>query len=254
MAGPMQSHACAASEADARIAREIEALLREREGEGRTLVLGLATGRSPAGVYRELVARHRAQPLPIAALRTFNLDEYVGLAPGDERSFHAHMRRQLFDPLGLADAQWRIPRGDLEPARRAAHCAEYAAAIRAAGGIDLQLLGLGRNGHIGFNEPGSPRDSRVRVVELAAPTREDAAAAFGGLDAVPTHAISMGIADILDARRIRLLAYGAAKHAALRAALDGPPSPQRPLSWLRAHADACVYTDCAERAPRAAPR
>lgn len=250
----MHWHACAASEADARIAREIEELLRERARAGRTLVLGLATGRSPAGVYRELVARHRAQALPLGALRTFNLDEYAGLAPGDERSFHAQMRRQLFEPLGLPEAQWRIPRGDLAPARRAAHCAEYAAAIRAAGGIDLQLLGLGRNGHIGFNEPGSPRDSRVRVVELASTTREDARAAFGELDAVPTHALSMGVADILDARRIRLLVYGAAKHAALLAAFDGPPSADRPLSWLREHADARLYTDCAERAPHRAAR
>jgi glucosamine-6-phosphate deaminase len=246
----MQIHACAASAADERVADEIAALLRERARAGRTLVLGLATGRSPAGVYRELVARHRAEALPVAALRTVNLDEYLGLPPNDARSFHAQMRRQLIEPLGLADAQWRIPRGDLEPARWAAHCAEYARAIRDAGGIDLQLLGLGRNGHVGFNEPGSSRDSRVRVVELAVETREDAAAAFGGLDAVPTRAISMGIADIAAARRLRLLVYGAAKHAALRAALEGAPSDERPLSWLTEHADLHVYTDAAVRAPR----
>ncbi|TAJ23284.1 MAG: glucosamine-6-phosphate deaminase [Planctomycetota bacterium] len=250
MAGPMLLDACAASAADARVADEIATLLCERARAGRTLVLGLATGRSPAGVYRELVARHLANALPVAALRTFNLDEYLGLAPSDARSFHAQMRRQLFEPLGLAPAQWNIPRGDLEPARWSAHCAAYAQAIRDAGGIDLQLLGLGRNGHVGFNEPGSACDSRVRAVELARETREDAAFAFGGLDAVPTHAISIGIADILAAARIRVFVYGAAKHAALRAALDGPPSVERPLSWLAAHADVHVYTDAAVGAPR----
>jgi len=247
----MEYRICSRTEADHEVAAEIAALLEERARGGASLVLGLATGRSPLGVYRELVARHRAHALPVHALRTFNLDEYLGLAPADPRSFQAQMRRELFDPLGLALSQWSIPRGDLPEQLRDAHIAEYRAALRAAGGIDLQLLGLGRNGHIGFNEPGSPRDARARVVELAASTREDAAGEFGALEAVPTRAISLGVADILDARRIRLLAFGAHKHAALRAALAGPPTVERPLSWLQPHADFRIFTDCPDAPPGA---
>jgi glucosamine-6-phosphate deaminase len=154
------------------------------------------------------------------------------------------MRRELFDPLELTPSQWAIPRGDLPEHLWEAHAAEYRDALRAADGIDLQLLGLGRNGHIGFNEPGSPREARVRVVELAASTREDAAEVFGALGAVPVRAISLGVADILEARRIRLLAFGAHKHAALRAALSGPPTVECPLSWLQPHSDFRIYTDC----------
>jgi glucosamine-6-phosphate deaminase len=236
---------CAPAEADRRIAREIAEQLRERARAARTFVLGLATGRSPLGVYRELVALHRADALPIQALRTFNLDEYLGLAPDDPRSFQALMRRVLYEPLGLAREQWAIPRGDLPSARWAEQCTEYGRAIRDAGGIDLQLLGLGRNGHIGFNEPGAAPEARVRVVQLAESTRCDAAAAFGGIECVPRAAISIGVADILAARSIRLLVYGVAKHAVLAASVERPPGPDRPASWLQDHPDCRVYTDWA---------
>lgn len=238
--------------AAARVAAEIAELARERARAGQRCVLGLATGRSPLGVYRELVRLARAHDLPLDTLVAFNLDEYEGLAPGDPRSFAAAMRRELFDPLGWPAQRTHIPRGDLPLAEVERHCADYEAAIRAAGGIDVQLLGIGRNGHIGFNEPGSAPDSRTRRVELAPETRADAAAAFGGLERVPTHALTMGVGTILEARRIRVLAFGASKSAVLRRLASEAPSAQLPASWLSCHPDLRLWSaDLTEPGPAA---
>jgi glucosamine-6-phosphate deaminase len=153
------------------------------------------------------------------------------------------MRADLFDRVGLSrDVTW-IPSSDVERSQVAAHCREYERAIADAGGLDLQILGVGRNGHIGFNEPGSPRDSRTREVELSATTRSDAVQAFGGIDHVPQRAITMGVATILDARRIRVVAFGAGKREIVHRMLSEPIGPALPATFLREHADLKLYLD-----------
>jgi glucosamine-6-phosphate deaminase len=219
------------------VADEIEALL-ARKPEA---TLGLATGGTMTGLYGELSRRHAAGRLSFARAKGFNLDEYLGLAPDDARSFAAYMRRSLFDRVDFAPGAARLPRGDA--ADPAAESEAWEAAIAAAGGIDLQLLGIGRNGHIGFNEPGSARDSRTRVVELDATTRGDAVAGFGSLDLVPRQAITAGVATILASRRIVLLAFGRSKAAIVRRMLRGPVGPECPASWLQAVGHALVVLD-----------
>ena len=225
------------------IAHRIAELIRARNAEGRNAVLGLATGSTPIGIYRELIRLHREGGLSFAKVVTFNLDEYLGL-PGDHpESYRAFMQRELFAHVDIPAENIHIPDGMISAADLEAHCAAYEEAIRTAGGIDFQLLGIGRTGHIGFNEPGSPRDSRTRRVDLDPITRQDAAASFGGLEKVPEHAISMGCGTILDARRIALLAWGPAKAEIVREALVGPVTDQISASFLRKHPDATFYLD-----------
>lgn len=206
-------------------------------------VLALPVGATPRPVYAELRARHRAGGLSFARATAFSLDEYVGVARDDPRSFHHTLRDQLYDHVDLAAAHMHAPDGaaaDLDAA-----AAGYEQAIGDAGGIDLALLGIGGNGHIAFNEPGSPFASRTRVVALAPETRAGAAAAFGGADVVPTHALTIGVATILAARRCVLLAHGAGKAAIVARALEGPIGADMPASALRLHADATVILDAA---------
>lgn len=206
-------------------------------------MLGLATGSTPLGIYRELRRVHAEEGVSFAGVVTFNLDEYLGLGPRDPRSFRAFMQRELFDHLDVDPLDVHIPSGTLHPAEVADHCTRYEEAIRAAGGIDLQLLGLGRNGHVAFNEPGSAADSRTRRIELHPVTREDAAGAFGDLEHVPRAAITMGVGTILEARSLRVLAFGPAKARAVRALVDGPRDAAWPASLLRGHRDLRLWID-----------
>lgn len=224
-------------EAERAVAAEIVELLHSYRG----IVLGLATGRTPIGVYRELIRAHAAGAATFARSSSFNLDEFVGLEPGHPASFARWMQQHLFDHVDFRAGTHHLPRpapGDEHACARA-----YEESIRRAGGIDLQILGIGRNGHIGFNEPGSERDTRTRAVELHADTRGDAAATFGGLDRVPVRAITMGVATILDARRIRVMAFGAEKAAIVRRTLLDPVSSACPATYLRGHHDAVLYVD-----------
>ena len=227
---PSREEACRA------LAREIAELVRAKPAA----VLGFPTGESPVPLYRELVRLHREEGLSFARARCFNLDEYVGLPAGDPHTFRAWMQRQLFDEVDFVPGNTRLPRGDGDAELEARR---YAAALAEAGGIDLQLVGIGRNGHIGFNEPGSARDSRTRVVELAPETRAHAAAAFGGLERVPERAITLGVADILDARAVRVLAFGAGKAGVVRRTLEGHIGPDCPASFLRGHRDLRLVLD-----------
>jgi len=197
-------------------------------------VLGLATGESVTGLYRELVRLHREERLELAGLTTFNLDELLGFGPGDRGSFHAFMEEHLFGPLSLPAERTHVPDGALPPAMIPAFCERYERAIRAAGGLDLQVLGLGLDGHIGFNEPGSAPDSRTRRVTLAAETRRGRA--------WPGDAITMGVATILEARRIRILAF-AAKAGIVRRLLATPPTSDLPATFLKEHPDARLLLD-----------
>src|SRR5258708_3516449 len=175
-------------EASRAVAGEIAMLIRARAKEGRPCVLGLATGSTPVSLYAELVRLHREEKLSFANVTTFNLDEYYPLAPEHAQSYRRFMRTHLFDHVDVDPARTHLPSGTVPKPEVDAHCAAYEEAIAAAGGIDLQILGIGRTGHIGFNEPGSPRHSLTRLVTLDPLTRRDASADFGGDLATPRHA------------------------------------------------------------------
>lgn len=226
-----QADACEAA------AAEIAAII-----ETGPAVLGLAAGRTPVGVYDALVARH-AKGLSFARVETFNLDEWWPIDLQSPASFHRFMHASLFDRVDLPRGKRHVPNGTIAADRLDAHCREYEAKIAAAGGIDLQLLGIGRNGHVGFNEPGSARDSRTRKVELTASTLEDNAAAFGSVAAVPRHALTMGIGTILAARRLLVLAFGGRKASIVEAMVKGAPGEAVPATLLRGHPKLELYCD-----------
>lgn len=224
---------------DAATAEELVADIIAAEMAGRThRVLGLATGRSMLGVYRRLVRRYRRNQVSFAGLTSFNLDEYCGLDAADPSSFAQYMQREFFGLIDADSARLHLPNVNSNDA-----CENYEALVAASGGIDLQLLGLGQNGHIGFNEPGSAVTSRTRVVELAPHTRAVNTGDFPGGATVPSHAVTMGIATILESRRIVLLATGAAKANALAQALEGSIGSQCPASFLRTHRDLTIVCD-----------
>ena len=211
-------------------------------------VLGLATGSTPVGIYRELIRRHQAGEVDFARVVTFNLDEYYPMVPDSPRSYRRFMRENLFDHVNIPPEQTHVPDGTVPRERVVAACAEYERAIQDAGGIDLQILGIGKSGHIGFNEPGSGADSRTRLITLDTITRKDAAADFFGEDNVPREALTMGVASILDARAIALIATGEHKAAIVRRAVEGEPTPEVAATWLQRHPDAAVYLDLAAAA------
>lgn len=203
-------------------------------------VLGLATGSTPLGLYARLAALYRAGELSFRRATSFNLDEYVGLPATHSQSYRYFMEHNLFSHVDLPAERTHVPSGlDVSDAALAG----YDAAIEAAGGIDLQLLGLGGNGHIGFNEPGTPFGLGTHVVELTARTRQDNARFFASLDEVPTHAATMGVKTVMHARAILLLAFGSAKAEAVRAALMGPVTEDVPASVLQLHPDVTVICD-----------
>ena len=233
-------------EADCSIAEEIASLVRSKPASA----LGLATGNTPIGVYRELIRLHRAGSASLAHVSTFNLDEFLELPRGHAASFRSWMQAHFFAHVDLAREHAHLPELERERApereRETAEldaCAHYEQAIQAAGGIELQVLGIGRNGHIGFNEPGSPGDSRTRAVDLHPITREDAAPAFGGLEDVPKRALTMGIGTIRDAQRIRVLAFGARKAEIVKRTLFDPVGSACPATFLRGHRDVKLYVD-----------
>jgi glucosamine-6-phosphate deaminase len=203
------------------------------------LVLGLATGGTMEPLYRHL-AQNRG-PVSFSRVTTFNLDEYVGLPPAHPHSYHSYMHRHLFGHIDIDPARTHLPKGDApDPV---AEAARYDAAIAAAGGIGLQVLGLGANGHIGFNEPASSLGSRTRVKMLAARTRADNARFFDRPGDVPRFAITMGIATILQARDVVLLATGPSKSGAVRDMIEGPLCAMCPASALQMHRRATIILD-----------
>ncbi|KKC39719.1 hypothetical protein WH87_06120 [Devosia epidermidihirudinis] len=206
-----------------------------------TLTLGLATGNTFRDVYNELIARFKAGEFSLAEAKAFNLDEYVGLPHGHPGSFEAYMQHHLFEHVDFAPGNARLP--DVSAGDIAAACAAYEQAIVAAGGIDLQLLGIGRNGHIGFNEPGSPFDSRTREVPLTESTRTANAVDFPPGEMPPPMSVTMGIGTILEAREIVLAATGAHKAEALQQAFHAPISTDCPASALQRHGKVYIYRD-----------
>jgi len=225
------------------VARRIADLIRAKTAAGARVVLGLATGSTPIGVYRELIRMRRDERLSFARVVTFNLDEYYPMDPGSVHSYHRFMWENLFSQLDIAPENVHIPRGDGARADLETECRRYEDAIRAAGGIDLQLLGIGRTGHIGFNEPGSGAESRTRVVTLDLVTRKDAAADFFGEDNVPREAITMGVATILEAREILILATGEHKAEIVRRAVEGEVDHEIAATFLQLHDNTSCYLD-----------
>ena len=229
-------------------------LIRSTAKAGRRCVLILPTGGTPRAIYARLIAEHRSNKLSFRHVVTFNLDEYHGLKPDHAESYRAFMQRELFDHIDIDPANAHVPRGDLPAEAVAGHAAAYEAQIEALGGADLCLLGIGRNGHIAFNEPGSSPDSRTRLIALDRTTRLDAAKSFGGVANVPLRGVSMGVGSIRAAKRILLIALGEAKAPALAAAVEGPQTSACPASLLQDHADITVIADPAAAAQMSAIR
>ncbi len=234
-----------AAEAAARLAGEVRELILRRNAEGRPAVLGLATGSTPVPFYRELIRLHREEGLSFQNVITFNLDEYQGLGPDHRESYRRFMREQLFDHIDIPADRTHLPDGTAPLDQVFTECQAYEDAIEAAGGIDLQILGIGRTGHIGFNEPGSTRDSRTRLIALDRITRQDAAADFMGEENVPRFAITMGVGTILRARRVVLMAWGENKAEIVRVAVEGPETEAVSASFLQSHPHAQFYVDAA---------
>ena len=204
--------------------------------------LGLATGTTMLGMYRELVRLHREEALNFSRVVTFNLDEYLGLAADHPESFHYFMRENFFAHVKVSSANTHIPDGKIG-GNYEKYCASYEESIRRAGGIDLQILGIGRNGHIGFNEPTSSLASRTRLKVLNRETLEDYRKSFAPGEEIPRCAITMGIGTILEAKKIILLATGAAKAEAVAKAIEGPITSSLTASALQLHPDVTFILD-----------
>jgi glucosamine-6-phosphate deaminase len=225
------------------VAQQIASVIRERKSFGQKAVLGLPTGSTPLGVYRELIRMHREEGLDFSNVVTFNLDEYYGLRPEQLQSYHRWMFENLFNHINVPRKNIHIPDGTVSREELEDHCHRYEAQIERAGGIDLQLLGIGKNGHIGFNEPFSQRDSRTRLVSLDPSTRKTAASDFFSEENVPHQAVTMGVGTILEARKIILIALGEHKAKIVREAAEGPMTERVPASFLREHGDATILVD-----------
>ncbi len=204
------------------------------------VVLGLPTGRTPEGMYEHIVAECGREYRCFSSAQTFNLDEYVGIPPSHPGSYYSYMRHHLFDHVDIRDDNVHIPDGAAQNLE--AECARYELEIAQAGGLDLTFLGLGRNGHIGFNEPGTPFDSRTRVVGLTESTRRANAPEFQDCP-VPTRAITIGIGTILDSKRIVLFASGTEKAGIVWRFASEDPSESLPATALRSHPDVTVIVD-----------
>ncbi|MDH3253324.1 MAG: glucosamine-6-phosphate deaminase, partial [Ignavibacteria bacterium] len=202
------------------------------------LILGLATGSTPIGLYKELIRMHKEEGLDFSKVRTFNLDEYVGLSPTHEQSYHYFMKENFFKYVNVPEQSIHIPDGIADDID--AFCAWYEERMEKIGGIDVQILGIGRNGHIAFNEPGSSFGSRTRVKTLTEKTRKDNARFFKGMNEVPPYAITMGIGTIMDAKELVLVANGPGKADAIKASVEGPLTGQCPASVIQLHQSAFV--------------
>ncbi len=231
------------TEASAIVAREIADLIKRKEAAGEACVLGLATGSSPINVYAELVRMHREEGLSFKNVITFNLDEYWPMEKADVQSYHYFMHEHLFNHIDIPVENINIPDGTLSQEEIKPFCIAYEAKIKSVGGLDFQLLGIGRTGHIGFNEPGSHFNSGTRMITLDYLTRADAASSFRGLSNVPKKAITMGINTVLGAKRIVLLGWGQNKAEILKETIEGEISSHVPATYLQEHDNTTFVLD-----------
>jgi glucosamine-6-phosphate deaminase len=225
------------------VANRIATLIREKDAAGEMAVLGLATGSTPIGVYRELIRMNNEEGLSFQHVSTFNLDEYYPMPKESIHSYHRFMWENLFSQIDIRPENVHVPDGTIARDRVDDYCRRYEDAIADAGGVDFQILGIGKTGHIGFNEPGSGADSRTRLVMLDAVTRRDAAADFFGEEFVPREAITMGVATILDAHEIAILATGEHKASIVRRAVEGDIDVEVAATFLQRHPDTTFYVD-----------
>ncbi|MEZ0450925.1 glucosamine-6-phosphate deaminase [Sphingobacterium thalpophilum] len=215
------------------VANRIAEIIRAKQEKGEKAVLGLATGATPVKVYQELIRLHKEEGLSFKNVITFNLDEYYPMQPDADQSYVTFMNKNLFDHVDIDRANVNIPDGTLAPEQVNAFCEAYEQKITAAGGLDIQLLGIGRTGHIGFNEPGSAPNSGTRIVTLDDLTRRDASRAFGGKENVPRKAITMGVGTIFKAREIILMAWTETKAEIIKKAVEGEISSEIPATYLQ---------------------
>ncbi len=204
-------------------------------------VIGFATGSTPLGLYKRLIQNHKARGLDFSKITTFNLDEYIGLPPTHDQSYHYFMWKNLFSHINVTPAHVHIPQGMTDDVE--AFCAWYEDRIAQAGGLDLQILGIGANGHIAFNEPGSSLGSRTRIKTLTQKTIKDNARFFDDPADVPQHAITMGIGTIMDAKKVLLIGNGSGKADAIKATLEGPITAMVPATIVQLHRHAHILLD-----------
>ena len=237
-----------ASEGSLYVAQQVAKLIRERNEQNKPTVLGLATGSTPTQIYDELVRMHKEEGLSFRRVITFNLDEYFPMQPDTLQSYVHFMNEYLFDHVDIDRNNIHIPDGTLKKEEVSAFCDEYENKIESFGGIDIQILGIGRTGHIGFNEPGSPIDSKTRLITLDRLTMLDAASGFFGIENVPRRAITMGVGTIMNARKVYMLAWGEGKANIIRKTVEGEISNQIPATFLQKHKNCKVILDEASSA------
>ncbi len=230
------------------VANSIAELIESRNKESKPTVLGLATGSTPTQVYDELVRKHKEEGLSFERVITFNLDEYFPMAPDAHQSYVHFMHEYLFNHINIKPENIHIPDGTLKKDEVAAFCEEYEAKIAQVGGLDVQILGIGRTGHIGFNEPGSTIDSKTRLITLDRLTMLDAASGFFGIENVPRRAITMGVGTILQAKKIYIMAWGEGKANIVRETIEGAINTSIPATFLQQHNQTEVILDTAAAA------
>ncbi|UFJ41444.1 glucosamine-6-phosphate deaminase [Brevibacillus humidisoli] len=223
------------------VSRRAAEIVIEESRKHPQLVLGLATGSTPIGLYREMVQVYQRGQLDFSEATTFNLDEYYPITPDHPQSFRRFMQEHLFDHVNIAPERIHFLSGTAADVE--SECSRYEAAIEAAGGIDIQVLGIGENGHIGFNEPGTPFHLKTHKVALTENTIQANSRFFERIEDVPRHALTMGISSIMRSRKILLLASGEKKAEAIKAALQGPVTEELPASVLQLHPDVTVMVD-----------
>ncbi len=227
------------------VAQNVAAVIRERNSLGQSAVLGLPAGSTPLSVYRELIRMHQEDDLDFSRVITFNLDDYYGIPLGSMQSYRRWIHEHFLSHVNVPEENINIPDSALPVNEIEEFCQDYEAKILAAGGLDLVLLGIGSNGHVGFNEPFSAADSRTRLVQLDPVSRRAVASDFFGIDNVPTQAITMGLGTILNSRKILMLALGEHKSRIVKEMVEGPPDRRVPASFLKTHPDVVVLLDAA---------
>jgi len=232
-----------ALEGSKHVAEQIKSLIESNNTEGKKTVLGLATGSTPIVMYKELIRMHNEEGLTFQNVITFNLDEYCSMEPSSEHSYWYFMHENLFNHIDVKAENINIPTGNLADSEIAQYCNDYEAKIDSVGGLDIQILGIGRTGHIGFNEPGSTEDSITRQVTLNQITLDDAAPSFGGVESVPTKAITMGVATVLKAKTVYLMAYGKGKSGIVSETLTSDITSQVPATFLQNHKNTIFVLD-----------
>lgn len=230
-------------QASVAVAKRIAKVIREKKATGKPAVLGLATGNTPVKMYRELIRMYQEEKLDFSDVITFNLDEYWPISKSSLQSYHIFMHEIFFKHINIDTKNIHIPSGEWHEEEIDTRCREYEELIAENGGIDVQILGIGRSGHIGFNEPGSEQNSRTRMLYLDKKTRLDAASGFFGEENVPKMAITMGVGTIMEAHEICLMAFGEKKASIIRRAAEDDISSTVSASFLREHSNTTFYLD-----------